>query len=946
MLMRLLAVSPLPANVSRHFLPWDRPLLPQAVAWLARDWSGTGPLDLARWLVVVPTRQAGRRLREALAEHAAEAGQAVFPPRVVTPESFISQGMAAGTATRLESLLAWTEVVSGVRPEEFPALLPYEPPTRDFAWARRWAAELALLQATLAEGGLRLADVRARAGEDCPESARWGELGELERRLEVLLAARGLRDGAAARILAAREPSLMPGVTRIVMIGTPDPLPLAISALAIHAAAIPVEVVVYAPAAEAEVFDDWGRPCAGAWARRELVVPDFERSVHLCADPAEQAAWITAKARAYDEPGAALGIGIADPELLPVLENALERVGIAAFNPEGRSRRHDGLYPLLAAVAALVAEPAFETVAGLLRCPDVWAWLGRRSGGGSRFSPAELLAELDQLAARHLPPTLDAARVHAEHYPAVAPALADVAALRATLLAGEFPANAAGALAEIFSARSLDAAGPLAQSAEVWMTKLKEIGRALAAGGGVQLGLAEAWELALEELAGEVSTAERTAGAVDLLGWLEVLWDDAPHLIVAGCNEGRVPSAIVGDAYLPETLRERLGLKRNAERLACDAYFFAAIAAARSEGRGRLEVVFGKTSAAGDPLRPSRLLLSCKDEELPTRVAKLFGPVAVARPGPPWARAWRLKPRRGVKLRRLSVTALRDWLACPFRFYLKHGLKMTTVEPGKAELNAGDFGTLLHEALQCLGEATALRECTDPAVLRDFLLERFERAARQQFGGELTLPLVVQFESARQRLRAAAETEARERQDGWRTERVEWKFEFPLGGLTVSGKIDRIDRNRDGRVRVLDYKTGDKTVEPAAAHARSARADDDAEWAEWMQWTGEDGKTQIWVDLQLPLYRRAVAAEFGDEVAAGYFLLPKAVGETRVSIWPNYSRETQAAAERCALGVVTAVAAEEFWPPQEKSGRAAESDDFADLFHHGAAASIDWEETT
>ena len=103
MLMRVLAVSPLPANVSRHFLPWDRPLLPQAVAWLARDWSGTGPLDLARWLVVVPTRQAGRRLREALAEHAAEAGQAVFPPRVVTPESFISQGMAAGTAT-LEEL--------------------------------------------------------------------------------------------------------------------------------------------------------------------------------------------------------------------------------------------------------------------------------------------------------------------------------------------------------------------------------------------------------------------------------------------------------------------------------------------------------------------------------------------------------------------------------------------------------------------------------------------------------------------------------------------------------------------------------------------------------------------------------------------------------------------------------------------------------------------------
>ncbi|OYU98221.1 MAG: hypothetical protein CFE26_27965, partial [Verrucomicrobiales bacterium VVV1] len=79
-------------------------MLPQAVAWLAREWAGDGPLDLARTLVVVPTRQAGRRLREALAEHAAARGQAVFPPRVVTPESLVTQGVAVGTATRLESL--------------------------------------------------------------------------------------------------------------------------------------------------------------------------------------------------------------------------------------------------------------------------------------------------------------------------------------------------------------------------------------------------------------------------------------------------------------------------------------------------------------------------------------------------------------------------------------------------------------------------------------------------------------------------------------------------------------------------------------------------------------------------------------------------------------------------------------------------------------------------
>ena len=67
-------------SVRRHFFPWDRPLLPQAVEFLTKDWSGNALLDLSRWLVVVPTRQAGRRLREALAAHAHERKQAVFPP--------------------------------------------------------------------------------------------------------------------------------------------------------------------------------------------------------------------------------------------------------------------------------------------------------------------------------------------------------------------------------------------------------------------------------------------------------------------------------------------------------------------------------------------------------------------------------------------------------------------------------------------------------------------------------------------------------------------------------------------------------------------------------------------------------------------------------------------------------------------------------------------------
>ena len=352
-----------------------------------------------------------------------------------------------------------------------------------------------------------------------------------------------------------------------------------------------------------------------------------------------------------------------------------------------------------------------------------------------------------------------------------------------------------------------------------------------------------------------------------------------------------------------------------------------------------MDVLLGKTSNAGDPLRPSRLLLRCAEAELPGRVEQLFRKVEASRPNLPWARAWPMRPRVVASPQKISVTALRDWLACPLRFYLRHGLRMARVDPAKDELDAGDFGTLVHSALQQLGESEAMQNCVDADRIREFLLEQFERVARLRYGTELTLPLVVQLESARQRLRATAEVEARERADGWRTVEVEWKFSFPLGGLTISGKIDRIDRHVDGRVRVLDYKTGDTVVEPDEAHGRAVRPEDDGR-PEWMRWADAEGKIRVWKDLQLPMYRRAVAAAWGDAVACGYFNLPKAAGGTAVLMWVGFSRELQASAERCAEGVATAVVTGGFWPPREISGREADWDEFAELFHQGAAASV------
>ena len=58
--------------------------------------GGGVALDLSDRMIVVPTQQAGRRLRAALAVHAAARGGAVLAPRVVVPEQILGLALPPG----------------------------------------------------------------------------------------------------------------------------------------------------------------------------------------------------------------------------------------------------------------------------------------------------------------------------------------------------------------------------------------------------------------------------------------------------------------------------------------------------------------------------------------------------------------------------------------------------------------------------------------------------------------------------------------------------------------------------------------------------------------------------------------------------------------------------------------------------------------------------------
>ena len=906
-----------------------------------------------RGLVLVPTRQSGRRLREALAGYAARRQSAVFPPQVLTPEALLAAATAPTTAPRLEATLAWIEVLRAIELEAFRDVFPTDPPARNFAWSSRLAEQFVRLQSALAEAGLRLADVARRAGPDFPETARWAQLAQLEQRYFERLQRAGLQPPSHAFETRPKQLDVLEGVSRIVAVGVVDPLPIALELLATQNQVAAIDVLVFAPRPEAEAFDAWGRPGIGAWAERALSLADFDERVHLAADPAQQALRIVGLAKQYmgaragsgaaperavrssSSAEGALAVGVADPDLLPLLEGEASRAGVSVFNPEGRRRRNGALYHLLVALGECARSPTFDAVAALARCPDVLEFLRRRIGPS--FSAARFLQQLDALRRHALLPDLGSARSRATGELGVA--LSAVEDVVQTLSDGEFPGSVSATLTLLFAGRMLDPSNAadvqLRDAAAAWTEVLRQC--AIAAERFSALAFAEWWELALRAFGEGRDAEDKPAGALELQGWLELLFEDAPHLVVAGVNDGLVPEAIGEDAFLPESLRARLGLKTNAARFARDAYLLQAIAACRADG-GRIDLLCGKISATGDPLRPSRLLLRCPDDELPARVAFLFRAPDPVGSHLPWRRAWRLRPRREEPPRQVAVTALRRWLLCPFRFYLKYVLRMESVDAAKSELDAFDFGSLCHAALEAMGREPALRDCTEASILRDFLLGELTRSARERHGADLALPLLIQVESARQRLAKFAELQARERADGWVIQEVERPFTVEIAGLVVRGKIDRIDRHeRTGAVRVVDYKTSDMAVTPRIAHLRPFAGDESP--PDWAVVT-VDGKARVWSDLQLPLYRHALAPEWGDAIACGYANLPKAVGQTAFALWEDYTLELHASAMRCAEGVCTAIRAGEFWPPNENIR--VESDEFATLFHHGVAESVEW----
>ena len=934
------------AKLQRLFWGWDAPVLEKAVDFLCRDWDSTRALDLSDTLILVPNGESGRRLREALAQATNQTGTAAIVPHLWLPEqALLPQSRRFEAATPLQSQMAWQRALECVALDSLTALFPTLPAERGWGWQAETARMLAELKMLLGTGGLTFAATAVMTATQ-RDAARWHDLAQIERAYFDELTKAGIGDAQELKQRHARDPVLPEGVKRVVVLASPDLPPLLDEW--IHACAergLQVIIATQAPPAWQHTFDRHGRPLPSHWGEdADVHLPVENGHIHITRDPAAQATHALDLMRAL-VPQGKTALGVCDNEVGGLLLEKLTLEEARSFEPGGIPVQREGMWHVLDCFRVLLGSGSWRAFAALLRVTEF-----RDALMPPQTRVTQLLAEADDFAVGHLPVTL----THATELP-----LADFEALQPVVLATldllntmrrQPPSKAARTLIlKLLGERTFNPEAPgqreRTELAAEWLRIAEEL-ELEAKRFGLKPKAEDAFTLSLECLS--QSRLAEPRGDIDLVlqGWLELLWERAPNLIVTGLNEENVPGIFISHPFLPDALRQALGLPCQQTRFARDAFILAALAHQR-ESKGRLELLCGQWSEDGDALRPSRLLFLCEEASLPQRVAHLFPKEEdqQASAEPPRTLAWPLKPDWTTQpLETISPSRLRDYLSCPFRYFLTHAKRMSTVETQKRELDAAEFGQIIHHAFHRLFLDSAMRDSTHPAKIADFLEEAARERVRELFGQRPAPLITLQMESILQRLRHAATIEADNRQKGWQCIEAELQIgakddaaPFLIADARLSGRIDRVERHADGTLRIVDFKSSDKPRKPHESHFKALSARTKLATAdEWKCFDLAADKRALWLDLQLPLYAAALRQRGLNVSRVAYFTLPKSIQDTAILEWDGLDETLIAAALDCAAEAVRRIRSGQFWPPAERSP----NDTFDEILLHDPLHSV------
>lgn len=297
---------------------------------------------------------------------------------------------------------------------------------------------------------------------------------------------------------------------------------------------------------------------------------------------------------------------------------------------------------------------------------------------------------------------------------------------------------------------------------------------------------------------------------ISIWGLVEARLQSAEVIVLGSLVEGVWPPSTDPGPWLSRRMRAEAGLPSPEEIIGQAAHDFVAAACAAPA-----VVLSAPRRLAGAPAVPARWLkrmeamLAGIGAALPAHPAEgwvrlLDQPEAAPRPVPPPA------PRPAVRLRprRLSITEIETWIADPYAIHAKHILRLRELDPLDQATDAADYGRLVHAGLQLfLAESGAEWRPDAPARLAVAMERALGEARLRPALANWWRPRLLRIagwiaavEAARRPVLGLTAIGAEITGD--------WTLTAPGGAFRLTGRADRIERRQDGRLGIIDYKTG------------------------------------------------------------------------------------------------------------------------------------------
>ncbi len=839
---------------------------------------------------------------------------AIFGLRMVTPSYFLKSDDASIAGEDIECI-AWIEVLETIDDwTPFAGAFPIAPDVNESpGWAMGLAQSLVSLRRDLQEGGLRIKDAMRRMQKSI-DGERWAALSLLEEKVESLLRSWSYQNRSS--FLTNYHAPLPDGCTSLVIAGVTDAVPLVAKRWMEMANTI---VLIAAPESAADFFDEVGRPLH-QWNERMLAFPgknEIAGSVTTVADARDAAQQAVKIVATHQHPSDQVLLATCEPSLGNPLVQAFARCGWSLYDPAAVPISL-GHRAWLTHWRRWLAKPRLAVLSEFAAFRETQAIVGQDHS-------QQWIRALGVLRDQWLADSLEDVQRIAHHPEMRAPEgterlLEVITALLS--VRNEFRnkglSHGMVRVTDLWQRASvIDEVEKiqLTQDAARWDHLVPIINRDT-----------DFWlELFCLRMSSQALDVPEDR-VLDVQGWLEIPFDASQHLVICGMNDHCLPARSGGEPWLGENARKMLGLVTDEQRAARDAYLFHAMMMARADS-GRVDIICRKVDDEGKILQPSRLLLRAEGNDLAQRVLQLFSEIEPSDAHVTWKQDWSWTPRLidvgrekdGHRL--LSVTSLKDYLECPYRFYLKHGLKMNELDGDRAEWDNRNFGTIMHQVLEQWGRDPLAKDLMQVNELTTCLSDLLSDLVKRWYGASPGLAITIQAASLQQRFAWFADAQVEHRQAGWQIHEVETAFQLPMNHFVINGKIDRIDHHVATDAWMMwDYKSGKVDAKVALSHLKKitnktvlpAHLADDARLC-----YAPDEKNQMrWINLQLPLY--AAAGITPKMAGVGYIAMGDAKDKVKFDEWENFQQSTIDAAKGCAQLLLEKIAGKVFWPPNEK----------------------------